>query len=275
MGSGKGRQCIFCPNKADSQEHIWSQWILDLLPEGKDGVFVKRFPDGSEKSWPTPKPELTVGVVCERCNNGWMSAKLEGPMKEATANIIIHNNKKTFSGGECDVVAAWAFKTMLLANHSNPHTEPIFSTEQRRGFAHDLTIPKGVQIWTAKRNAGYLTARYTSELSIMQPAGEIAPHLKNLPVSPYRFQIYVCVFSIGYLLLQITAARWTERKVANLLNFPPIIQGKAFDDYAIPIWPNLGNMIVDWPPRRSVGNDMFDSFCSRMDKFNLPQWMGA
>src|SRR5437764_299486 len=134
MAQGAGRDCIFCRNKADSQEHIWSQWILDLLPEGKDGTFVKRFPDGKQKSWRTSKPELTVGLVCERCNNGWMSAELEGPMKNATEDILILNNRKSFSARQCASVAAWAFKTTLLANHSNPLTTPMFSAEQRQAF---------------------------------------------------------------------------------------------------------------------------------------------
>ena len=126
MGS-IGRQCIFCDNKADSREHIWSDWILRILPETTDGKLTRRFEDGSMKTWSTSKPVLTLGKVCEKnCNNGWMNAKLEGPMKAATENIIIRNTSKVFSNAELTVISAWAFKTTILANHSSD-AAPFFS----------------------------------------------------------------------------------------------------------------------------------------------------
>jgi hypothetical protein len=268
------RTCIFCPHKADSQEHIWSKWILDKLPETTDGTFTQRKPNGTTRTWKTRKPELTVGLVCERnCNNGWMSTKLEDPMKSATEDIIVLNNKKTFNQTECATVAAWAFKTTVLANHINLHGEPFFPVEQRRAFARNLTIPKGVQVWLARRNAGHLTATYWSEQSTKQPESPLMPHLKTLPVSPYRFQMYVCVLSIGYLLLQVVAARWTERQIADRLNFPPITQGELFNDYATPIWPLNRSIGVNWPPPRAVGNDLFSVFMNRFAKLNIPAWM--
>lgn len=150
--------------------------------------------------------------------------------------------------------------------------EPFFSEEQRRAFARDLIIPTGIQVWIARRNAGYVTARYMSVLRRMQPTTPIAPHLTTLPLSPYRFEIYDCIFSIGYLLLQVAAARWTEREVANSLDFPPIDQGEFFDRYAIQIWPT-DNLPIRWPPPLAVGNDMFALFCSRLENFTLPEWM--
>lgn len=174
------RQCIFCAHKADSKEHIWSEWILSIVPE-TDGLFVRRSADGTVKRFPARKPELTIGIVCKRkCNNGWMSAKLEAPMKAATEDIIVHNKVKTFSKNECAAMAAWAFKTTILANHMNLHGEPFFSIEQRHTFARDLTIPPGVHVWLARRDAGAFTATYWSEQSTKQPAGPVAPHLKTV-----------------------------------------------------------------------------------------------
>jgi hypothetical protein len=80
------------------------------------------------------------------------------------------------------------------------------------------------------------------------------------------------LFSVGYLLLQVTAARWAEREMANRMDFPPIRQHQFFDDYAVPVWPNDG-LSVEWPPPLAVGNDLFEAFCKRFDKFTLPSWM--
>ena len=267
----RGRQCIFCTHKADSQEHIWSEWILRLVPE-IDGTFIRKFSDGTIKRFSSRKPKLTLGMVCEHnCNNGWMNAKLEGPMKAATADIILQNKVKTFGKNECAAIAAWAFKTTILANHMSLHGEPFFPVEQRRAFARDLTMPPGVHVWMARRDAGAFTATFWSERSTKQPAGALMPHLK-VPASPYRFEMYVCVICVGYLLLQVVAARWTDRKIANLLNSPTISQGELFNDYSIPIWPYRSST-VHWPPPRSVGNDLFNTFLNRFKTFNVPAWM--
>jgi hypothetical protein len=271
--STSGRQCIFCTHKADSKEHVWSNWILSLLPSTNNGIFVQKLADGTERKWPTSKPELKIGVVCKRnCNNGWMSAKLEAPMKLATSDIIVQNRKKAFTKLECCAIAAWAFKTTILANHMNLHGEPFFSVDQRRAFATSLKIPQGVQVWIARRNAGHLTATYWSQLSTKQAAAPITPHLKTLSISPYRFETYVCVLSVGYLLLQVVAARWADRKIANLVDFPSITQPEVFNSYAIPIWPR-SELSVNWPPRHAVGNDIFDTFINRFDRFSVPAWM--
>jgi len=269
------RKCIFCDHKADSKEHIWSKWILKLLPDAKDGTFTRLLRDGTEKTIHLSKPVQTAGVVCERaCNNGWMSSKLEEPMRAAVSDIILKNTVKTFSPSDCKTIAAWAFKSMLLANHMTPKETHYFTEAQRRKFAIDQSIPSGINVWIAQRNAGFVTGRFTSTFRCQNPSGPLTPHLVKPPTLPrYRVEIYDCIFSIGYLLLQITSTRWAEREVANLLDAPTITQDEVFNFYASPVWPNDGRTCVKWPPSASVGNDMFDRFCNRFNQFMLPPWM--
>lgn len=267
------RTCVFCPRPADSREHIWSEWILRLLPEAKSAVFTRRFPDGTTKSWPAKKPVLSSALVCETaCNNGWMS-DLEGTMKAATEDIILADKRKIFSPQECATIAAWAFKTTVLANHLDLEGEPYFSTEQRYGFARDLTIPNGVQVWIAQRDAGHLTATWRSTHRIQQPETPLAPYLTTLPVSPYRFEHYTCTFVVGFLLLQVIAVRWTDSHVRQRLDYPTITQAKAFDKHAIPIWPNTRS--AHWPPPLPINNQLMEIYWDRFDKFTLPSWMAS
>src|ERR1035438_8110347 len=65
--------CIFCPNTVNSREHVWPMWIH----ERKDfGPLNFRRGDGVVTVIPDPK--VTARLVCDICNNGWMS-KLEEP----------------------------------------------------------------------------------------------------------------------------------------------------------------------------------------------------
>jgi hypothetical protein len=267
------RQCIFCHRKADSKEHIWSKWILDLLPD-KPGRFTQRLHDGTERTWSATKPELSVGFVCERnCNNGWMNAKLEGPMRAATRDIIIHPAKKAFTDDECSAISAWSFKTAILASYMTKAPE-FFSLEQRYAFSRDLTIPQGVFVWIARRDIRHLQARFPTSYDTKQAQREVMPHLIRLPVHPYSFDTYTCVLSIGYLLLQVVAAKWTDRKIAKTLDFPSILSSELFDSYTTPIWPPPRLYAANWPPSRSIGNNIFDTFCDRFKEFTLPEWMG-
>jgi hypothetical protein len=266
----RSKECIFCPRKPDSKEHIFSDWILELLPETKWGV-IRRSSDGTFKSTSAIAPDIRAKLVCERnCNNGWMSTMLEGPMKNATADIILHPKSKTLTTAEVRAISNWAFKTTVLANHMDGG-EPFFANEQRYQFAADQTIPRGVSVWLARRNSGMLSATFRSLNRVTKMQYPIKPHLINPPSSPYDFECYECMLCVGYLLLQVVATRWTNRKVSDLLDFPPITQGEFFDDYAIPLWPNHRSIV--WPPRRSVGNDLIAEYWNRFEHLNIPDWM--
>ena len=201
-----------------------------------------------------------------------MNAKLEGPMSQLTKDILIRKTKKAFSASDCSSIAAWAFKSAILANYMTKSTE-FFTKEQRYAFAHDQTIPRGVYIWLAQRNPIYLQARFVSFLDTQQPQTPVMPHLTTLPVHPYRFDLYTCVLSVGYLLLQVAAAKWTNRQISQAGHFPSIVQGPLFESYSIPIWPVKSDFVANWPTPLGVGNDMFEMFCERFKKLNVPPWM--
>lgn len=268
------RTCAFCPNTADSKEHIWSKWILNLLPETKDGVFKTRKPDGSPHHHKASKPDQRAKIVCTSCNNTWMSTKLELPMKALTSDIITKDTQKIFSPEDCRKITAWSFKTAVIADQIDPKKEPFFSNETRYAFARNLFIPAGIQVWISQLNVGRLTALYGANRRPEQPAGKLTPHLLSPPPSPYRFEVYSCTFSVGYLLLQIAAARWTEREVRQRLDFPAIGQPQILDDYATAVWPNDGFSII-WPPPKTVRSSMFAKLCNRFKDFSFPDWMGG
>jgi hypothetical protein len=267
----RSKECIFCARKPDSKEHIFSDWILEMLPETSWNV-VRRSSNGTFCSRKTSTPDIRAKLVCERnCNNGWMSATLEGPMKNAAADIILKEQSKTLTSAEVRAVSNWAFKTTVLANHMDGG-EPFFTKEQRYRFASDQTIPRGVSVWLARRNSGMLSATFRSLKRTTEMQYEIKPHLITPPSSLYDFECYECMVCIGYILLQVVATKWTKRKVSDLHDFPPITQGKFFDDYAIPLWPNNWGSVV-WPPPRSVGNDLIDEYWNRFERLDIPDWM--
>lgn len=232
-------------------------------------------PDGSLKTTRLKKPVQTAGVVCESCNNGWMSNRLEKPMQKATESIILNKQEKTFSPDECRAMASWAFKTTVIANHMTRGEDHFFTEAQRRKFADDQTIPTNIHVWLARRNAGHFTTAFRAERITKRPAAPLMPHLVSLPPTPYEFQIYSCTLVAGWLCLQVAATRWTKREIAKSRNPPTIEQDKAFDDYSFPIWsPNKESSSVRWPPVYALGDVNFATFWKRWEReLNLPSWM--
>src|SRR4051794_16250232 len=112
--------CIFCGRPGMSKEHVFSDWINDVLPpdgthnririRGFDagGGINNPFHDASTHRQGGPAT-LTARVVCEECNSGWMS-KLQDRAKPVLIPLI--NGKSASIGREAQgVLASWA--TML------------------------------------------------------------------------------------------------------------------------------------------------------------------
>ena len=75
---GSGRVCVFCrrPGQKMSKEHLWPEWVLNLLPGGFANRNVTYKMDDSHlgriREIQLPLFQLTVKDVCEDCNTGWM-----------------------------------------------------------------------------------------------------------------------------------------------------------------------------------------------------------
>ena len=88
------RKCIFCGNTDLSKEHIFAQWLLKELGIMDNTVkmthagFV-----GEISNRQHPFSKLVNGLVCKRCNNGWMS-DLEGKCQKHIINLMNMDNAK-------------------------------------------------------------------------------------------------------------------------------------------------------------------------------------
>lgn len=71
------RACAFCgANARLSGEHIWSAWVGKLYgrPTPRRFTFRQMDRDGRVvRTWRSRDIDMTAKVVCEGCNNGWMS----------------------------------------------------------------------------------------------------------------------------------------------------------------------------------------------------------
>jgi hypothetical protein len=90
------RSCAFCGSAASlTGEHIWSDWLSRLL--GKRKVrYNWTEADGTVKEYRLVGLNAKVNIVCETCNNGWMS-DLENAVKPIVQPMILNADEIALS----------------------------------------------------------------------------------------------------------------------------------------------------------------------------------
>jgi hypothetical protein len=218
------RECIFCGGGPVSQEHVWSQWLLDLVPAGN--LLANR----GDRAWPAKTIELTVGAVCQdRCNGGWMS-RLENACKDIITPMV-NGEAVTLDREQRARLSAWAVKTAMVAEHTLPG-EPFWRPEERRVFAEWPHTPPGDE--TLVVSAKYVGGRYRAllmpgrrEMKRMSGEGRSAPMVR-------------AVIVVGNLVLQVDADRY--REVTGRRGWP-----WPNPDSTVLLWPPGGNQTAAWP----------------------------
>ena len=227
------KKCAFCRHPADSPEHIFSDWMLALLPPEQRFVCNERIVSRDEYiSFPRRKLRFVAKTVCTRCYNGWMS-RLESALKKVIGNVLVDWDKTAvFTPEKLQVIAAFAFKTLVIANHKNLAGRSFFTYAQRSLFRRRLVIPEGVDVWMATRHQ--IAGKY---YGFWKSVGGQSANRKRFP---YGFSMYSCTWNFQNILLQAVATKWKSyalRKIAPPLTFA---QDERLNPACIHIWPFKG-----------------------------------
>ena len=120
------RACAFCAREADSREHVWSAWIGDLFKSPGYNFHRFNIGTGGLKKWRRPTLDEKSKVVCCECNHGWMS-DLEGRSKVAFSGMIRDGAEVCLLSRGIALLAAFAFKCAVIADHADSRGGPFFS----------------------------------------------------------------------------------------------------------------------------------------------------
>lgn len=235
-------ECCFCPSMDAklSGEHIWSEWMGKLFPElGKTRVtFGKLDLHGSiVLQWQASEVDMTARVVCEPCNNGWMSRLENDFAKPAMADLILGKRVGQIMPKRARGISLFAFKTAIIANRSSAESEFFFSKSERFEFRKSLTIPPNVSMW----------------LFGMEPTN--GGGIRSFNVSyPPDVTLNVCSFWIGQLGFQVVSPKASGHYSLESIPTPT--------ELTFPFYPAL-NRAVRWPRRKVLGVKAFHDFSNR------------
>jgi hypothetical protein len=235
------KECAFCPESAKlSAEHLWSAWMNDLFP-GK-----KRFTSKNEHGeivadWSSDKLDWKARVVCETCNNTWMSV-VESRAKSAMSNFI-RGKTGLISQSGADSTALFAFKSAVIFDHIRRNREPFFSRSVRHVFRESFAIPASARMFMAgflPRGKGHVHSCY---------------HEGALSAND-RITLYVCTYAVGHFVFQVVGQKQLGHTNVTL-------QPRELRSFAVEFWPWV-SASASWPPAHVLQTvHDFDSFSSR------------
>jgi hypothetical protein len=131
-----GRRCIFCDGSPVSREHVLPEWFRKMvnIDEPRPGSVTHHTPGNpTEIDFEAIPVSRTAKVVCESCNNGWMS------QLEAKAAVILtpllQGQSGQLSEDDLAVLAQWAFKTAYVIDAASQVRERLFPASIVASFA--------------------------------------------------------------------------------------------------------------------------------------------
>lgn len=121
--------CIFCNYKKVSKEHLWGAWWNDYYPSSEKDLLTR---DGHTITvWNSDNDLIeekglfsnvgdplakTTKVVCQNCNNTWMS-QIEKDMKKTFHTLFI-NEEENISTDHIFSLKKWMYLKFCLINRA-------------------------------------------------------------------------------------------------------------------------------------------------------------
>jgi hypothetical protein len=227
------RQCIFCENKADSLEHLWPRWILNLVPK-PDAIRIKI---GNSPAKIVKKTDHEIKAVCYRCNEGWMS-DLENDLKP-TLGQMIQDSPIVLNPKDQTDIAVWAVKVAMVLEASTSTIRGLFYTErERQQLRLARTLPPRTTVLLGRFVLSSLLAEGTT-LRANQDGMDVVAHNN------------VTAIVVGHAAIQVFTIHPIPEYEDRLLSFTPM-QG-PWNRLVVPIWP--ATSVTRWPLRHAFTND--------------------
>lgn len=197
-------------------------------------------------NWDMPDLDWKTKVVCEPCNNRWMSKLENDHAKPSMTDLILGKLDVPVNQKRANSIALFAFKTAVVFDHLVNGREPFFERPARHEFRNSLTLPSNVGMWLT----GYAPSRSGFAQTVYH-AGKVS--------ADKTLAMYVCTYSIEHLVLQVVGHKAQGIHQVVPKNYFP----------AIPFWPEIQDAFM-WPPSdvlHSVSD--FDSFSTRWQKVDV------
>lgn len=124
-----------------------------------------------EREYSKPAYSMTVGVVCEACNNTWMS-DLESRAKAYLEPMLDGYGRLLHEGGQ-RTLATWALKTSMMVEHTDGAKRQVISSQEYEHLFSHGEPSERIRIWMGAYDGAYAVAVGSVAGFDVQMAGEV------------------------------------------------------------------------------------------------------
>jgi hypothetical protein len=238
------RACIFCGEPADSDEHLLPAWLQKVLPSDEAVLHYRQIgTDASaRREWMKRPFREKAGVVCDKCNTGWMS-RLESAAKPILTPAIRRTRMPLlFTPPQQRIAAAWALKTVLVfqGSHGGSIAPPFHAS-----FLRDRhEPPEQVVVWSGSNYAGRdgdAAASY-----VQRPLSVVVEGAKDDQTREFGYVSFLAVGSLSFFVIGHHYGNRVELQLNNMAA-----------DLFIRLHPSTGAP-VSWPPELMMDQQFVD-----------------
>jgi hypothetical protein len=238
------RLCIFCGERADSDEHVLPAWLQGILPSDEPVLHYRQIgSDGSERrEWMKRPFREKVGVVCNNCNTGWMS-RLEAAAKPIlTAAIKRTGVPILFTAPEQLIAAAWALKTVLVfqGSHGGSIAPPFHASYLR----DQNEPPDQVVVWCGSNYSGRDGEAAASY--VQRPLSVVVKGAEDDQAREFGYASFLAVGGLSFFVIGHQYGNRVEFRLNNMAV-----------DLFIRLHPRTGAP-VSWPPELMMDEQFVD-----------------
>lgn len=257
------KECIFCGSPVNSKEDVWPVWLVKLLKKNPEEIvpFKSHLLNQPKRQYLTKSGPILAKIVCQSCNNGWMS-DLEHRTKPILTPMI-RGNAVSLTCEERTIIASWMTKTAMVLDRS--HQGTAFYGDGDRIHFKDTQSPSmyDSHVWLGKFSPKMDLRGYNDHRT-----------LRTRFSSGGAIQSHVFTATFGFLALQIVSVkRLVHENRAFLVKLKQIADGGIpLKRLTVKIWPltSTSEHSVQWPPASSF-NDSDQHLQSLADRFGGTQ----
>lgn len=208
---GRGR-CIFCTEFGVTKEHVFGLWLREIFPRDDQTTHTRGVVEWHEPQIPDNPSVFTkvgqghsgskqVKVVCQKCNETWLSNLVEEAAKPILVPLIA-GESGTLTIAMQRTLALWAAKTAMTSAHIN--RKVLFQQHEYSWLKSHLAPPPGWFI-----SAVPYSGTEWRDLGVFQHSGKL--EVPTVDYGPLTENNLVLTFiGMGRLLLIVQSTTWTR-----------------------------------------------------------------
>lgn len=223
-----------------TKEDAWPVWLVDHVGRGR--IRVTRGSGAEAKTHPSNRIVQRVSCACRECNNGWMS-NLEGLTKPILSPMV-DGVPAELTGFSQAVLSVWAVKTLMVFDSIGDN----YWRQDERDLLrrdHGALLSKCTVVAADYSGTWKATAQPTR-----QKIGRLSGESTEIP-------FFRGILQVGRVILMVEADRYQESTGRLGWVLPPQHYEKTI------LLGGPASPAQDWPPPRSMDDDMFMAFSRR------------